>query len=269
MVYITGDLHADMAKALKLIDGVEEGDVAIVAGDFGFLWSTSDTRMPFYRKNHIQEEVTVLNFISEKIKGELVFIDGNHENFEELYQHPIVEWNGGKVHKIRENIFHLMRGEVYEIQGKKILAFGGAKSHDADFILDPFAHDFKEQRDLLEDQEVLYRINHISWWEEEIPNQTEIDNLKNNVEKNNFKIDFIVTHSIPSGAEDILFPKGIMNSYLEREQYSKRVKDFYQALDWIENNVECVEKWYSGHYHKDMRVNTKIISIYENIYRLI
>lgn len=269
MIYITGDLHADFAKALKLLTVVEEGDVAIVTGDFGFLWSTSDIGMPFYRKNYIKEEVAVLDYISKELKGELVFIDGNHENFDELYQHPIVEWNRGKVHKIRENIFHLMRGEVYEIQGKKILAFGGARSHDADFILDPFAHNFKEERDLLSKQQVLYRINHISWWKEEIPDQIQIDNLKSNVKKNNFKVDFIITHSIPSGAEDILFPKEVMNSYLEREQYSKKVKDFYRALDWIENNVECAEKWYSGHYHIDKQVSTKIVSIYENIYRLI
>lgn len=39
-------------------------------------------------------------------------------------------WNGGKVHKIKSSIIHLMRGQVFSIAGKKIFTFGGAQSHD-------------------------------------------------------------------------------------------------------------------------------------------
>ena len=40
------------------------------------------------------------------------------------------EWNGGKAHKIRDSVLHLMRGEIFDIDNKKIFAFGGARSHD-------------------------------------------------------------------------------------------------------------------------------------------
>ena len=49
-----------------------------------------------------------------------LFVDGNHENFDRLYDYPVEEWHGGKVHKIRSSVIHLMRGQVFEIDGKKM-----------------------------------------------------------------------------------------------------------------------------------------------------
>ena len=61
-----------------------------------------------------------------------LFVDGNHENFDRLYEYPVEEWHGGKVHKIRPSVIHLMRGQIFEIEGKSIFTFGGASSHDID-----------------------------------------------------------------------------------------------------------------------------------------
>ena len=49
---------------------------------------------------------------------------GNHENFTRLYNYPIEEWHGGKVHKIRDSVLHLMRGEIFDIDNKKAFIFG-------------------------------------------------------------------------------------------------------------------------------------------------
>lgn len=38
----------------------------------------------------------------------VLFIDGNHENFEQLNSYPLDVWNGGKVHSIDSNLIHLM-----------------------------------------------------------------------------------------------------------------------------------------------------------------
>ena len=70
-----------------------------------------------------------------------LFVDGNHENFERLYRYPVEEWHGGKIHKIRDSVIHLMRGETYDIDNKKFFVFGGAKSHDIrDGILNKEEH---------------------------------------------------------------------------------------------------------------------------------
>ena len=47
-----------------------------------------------------------------------------------LAELPAEQWEGGKVHFIRENVIHLMRGQMYRIQGKDFFVFGGARSHD-------------------------------------------------------------------------------------------------------------------------------------------
>ena len=70
-----------------------------------------------------------LDWLNEK-NSTTLFVDGNHENFTRLYNYPVEEWHGGKVHKIRDSVLHLMRGEIFEINDKKIFTFGGAKSHD-------------------------------------------------------------------------------------------------------------------------------------------
>lgn len=59
------------------------------------------------------------------------FIDGNHENFDRLLALPVEPWRGGRIQRIRPNVIHLMRGEVYLIEGRTVFTFGGG--HSADF----------------------------------------------------------------------------------------------------------------------------------------
>ena len=47
--------------------------------------------------------------------------DGNHENFDRLYAYPVEMWHGGKVHKIRPSVIHLMRGQIFELEEKRYL----------------------------------------------------------------------------------------------------------------------------------------------------
>ena len=66
-------------------------------------------------------------------------------NFDRLYQYPVEDWHSGKVHKIRESVLHLMRGQVFEIEEKKIFSFGGASSHDIQGgVLEPDDPEFEK-----------------------------------------------------------------------------------------------------------------------------
>lgn len=56
----------------------------------------------------------------------------NHENFDRLMAYPVEEWHGGKIQRIRPSVIHLMRGQVFELEEKKLFTFGGASSHDID-----------------------------------------------------------------------------------------------------------------------------------------
>lgn len=97
----------------------------------------------------------------------LLFIDGNHENFERLYQYPIKEWHIGRAHEIRPHVLHLMRGQVFEIDGKKIFTFGGMSSHDiTGGILDMNNPNFIKIKKMLDRSYEPYRINHLTWWKQ-------------------------------------------------------------------------------------------------------
>lgn len=68
-----------------------------------------------------------------------LWIDGNHENFNMLKKYPVENWHGGKIQKITYSIFHLCRGNIFEIDGKRVFAFGGAESHDKHMTVKKFS----------------------------------------------------------------------------------------------------------------------------------
>lgn len=55
-----------------------------------------------------------------------LFVSGNHENYDLLRNYPISQWHGGLVQAIRPSVLHLMRGQLYNICGKRIFTMGRA-----------------------------------------------------------------------------------------------------------------------------------------------
>ena len=168
MIFITGDSHADFKKFSKnsFPEQLEmtKDDYVIICGDFGGVWD---------KDVESKRETWWLDWLEEKPFTTL-FVDGNHENFDRLYAYPEEEWNGGKVHKIRPSVIHLMRGQVFTLEGKKFFTFGGAQSHDiSGGILELDDPDFQEKRKRLDEDWMPYRINHLSWWKLELPTQEE------------------------------------------------------------------------------------------------
>ena len=106
-------MHGDYSRfnnpALRQL---KKEDILIVCGDFGFLWDGSSKERKILRK------------LAGK-KYNICFVDGTHENFDILNSFPVTQWNGGKVHKIADNIYHLMRGQIFRIS---CLAVWGAPS---------------------------------------------------------------------------------------------------------------------------------------------
>ena len=130
-VWITGDIHGEPRRfnteSFYEQSNTTKDDVMIICGDFGLVWDYTGEG---------SSERWWLNWLENK-PWTTVFVDGNHENFNRLYQYPVKEWNGGLVHEIRPHVLHLMRGEVFTIEGKTFFAMGGASSHDiSDGIID-------------------------------------------------------------------------------------------------------------------------------------
>ncbi len=123
MIYITGDTHGDFtrfsAKRLRRT-GMEltKEDYIIICGDFGLCWA-KDKTFEYHCKNFAEKPYTIL------------WVQGNHENYDMIGEYPLEEWHGGKArHIIRDKVILLERGQVFEIDGKTFFTFGGASSHD-------------------------------------------------------------------------------------------------------------------------------------------
>ena len=122
MIFVTGDMHADPGRfSMENFPEQKEmtrNDYMVICGDFGLLWDKEESK----------REKWWLDWLAEKSYTTLV-VDGNHEDFTRLNTLPEEEWNGGRVHKVRENVIHLMRGEIFDLNGKAAYIFGGARSH--------------------------------------------------------------------------------------------------------------------------------------------
>ena len=255
-VYVTGDIHGNPTRLSKDsfyeqkdFSGNKDENIVIILGDFGLVWN---------RDSESRQEKYWLDWLNQK-PFTIVFVDGNHENHKRLVTYPIKEWHVGKVHEIRSNVLHLMRGEVFTIEDKKFFAFGGASSHDIqDGILDYNDEDWIEQAKELDKQgKYMYRIKDLSWWKEELPNEEEIKNGLDNLKKENNKVDYIITHS-PSKSELYLmggkglYQSDILTNYLEE----------------IKANTEY-KRHFFGHMHWDKAINDKDVCLYEQIIRIL
>lgn len=224
MIYVTGDTHGleDFHK-LHIFAGehpnLTKEDYVIVAGDFGGVWSedTLFIKLRYY---------TELPFT-------VLFVDGNHENFDLLNSYPVEIWNGGKVHKIKPDIIHLMRGQIYKIDGKTIFTFGGATSIDR-----------------------VFRTEGRSWWRQEVPTFEELDEGIANLHRHGNKVDYIITHSCSDRA--MMYPQ------IRKVASKKSDCPEVQMLSYIEDNA-MFKHWFFGHFHVDAVLSDKYTALYENI----
>ena len=142
----------------------------------------------------------------EDLPFTIAFVDGNHENFTALSKYPVEEWNGGKVHFLRPHVIHLMRGQIFTLEGRTFFTMGGASSHDVeDGILDPASEGYHERllRLLIEGKR-QYRILGQSWWPEELPSEEEYAEARRNLDAYGWTVDYIITHSPPSSLAERL-----------------------------------------------------------------
>ena len=222
MIYVTGDTHGNFRRFqpeyLPEQAGVTKNDVVIIAGDFGGVWF-GDSR-----------DDETLDWL-ERLPFTLAFVCGNHENYDALERYPVAEWHGGKVHRVRPHVLHLMRGQVFELESYRFFTMGGAKSHDTN-----------------------HRINHISWWRQELPSDEEYSEALQNLERYNWQVDYIITHCAPTSI-------ALMGS---RHNEADRLTDFLQEV----RERAKYYYWLFGHYHDNKAVDEKHILLWEQIVQI-
>ena len=175
-------------------------DYLIICGDVGVCG--------FYASEEVETRRVFRN-----LPVTTLFIDGNHENFEQLNSYGIDIWNGGKVHVTR------------------FFTFGGAYSIDK-----------------------MYRTEGVSWFPEEIPNRMEYEEGWHNLEKVDFQVDYILTHSGPREVVAAMGYGEMSDDEVELRQYLQRVAD-----------NTAFTAWYFGHFHEDTEVEDMFYCLYDDI----
>lgn len=246
MIYLTGDTHGEFARFSNRqmrSSGFElaSDDYMIVCGDLGLCWSP-DRTFAYNCRFFEEKPYTVL------------WVQGNHENYDMIREYPLEEWHGGKVrHIVRDKVILLERGQVFRIEGKTFFTFGGASSHDIQGgILDRNDPDFRRKVKQARIKDLSYRILRESWWPEELPSKEEMSEGIKNLGKVDNEVDYIITHCCGTGVQKVLDPgPGCL--------YEPDVLTDY--FDQIEERVQY-KHWYFGHYHEDVEVDSKHTVLY-------
>lgn len=247
MIFATGDTHGNFRRFstehFPEQRQMSRSDYVFICGDFGGVWDDS------------AEERYWLDWLDSKPFTTL-WVDGNHENYDMLHRLPVEEWHGGKVQRVRPNILHLMRGQLYVIDGYTFYTLGGARSHDIkDGILDPEAPDFKKVCRQLRVRNALFRIRHKDWWPEELPSTAEYMEALRTLERTEWAVDYVITHCAPARIAKELIPThepDPLTAFLD--MINRRLKFHY---------------WLFGHYHGNQIIQNKYVLLWEQIVQII
>lgn len=231
-MFITGDTHGDWVHRLNMESFPEQreltkDDYVIICGDFGYWHDTKEERYN-------------LDWLDSRSFTTL-FVSGNHENYDRLDVLPKEEWSGGIIQKLRPSVIHLCRGQVFTLNGQKFFTFGGASSHDiSGGILERDDPRFRQKKRDLDRNYICYRVNHESWWERELPNVEEMEEGRKNLAKNNWEVDYVITHS---PASSILHQMDGGAGF-----YKDDILTLY--LQEVKEKTEF-KQWFFGHMHEN------------------
>lgn len=207
-IFVCGDIHStlDINKLDQFIgrEDLDENDYLIICGDTGICG--------FSKKQEAATRAYLRN-----LPMTVLFADGNHEQFDALNSYSVDEWHGGKVHIIEPGIIHLMRGQVYIIEGKRFFVFGGAYSVDR-----------------------AYRDLGLTWFEEELPSEEEYNEGWRNLKENDYVVDYIISHT---GPYEVITELG----YKCPDEALEQVRFFQKVADRVD-----FKDWYFGHLHEDV-----------------
>lgn len=216
--YITGDTHRDFERIAEFCyeNGTKEEDVMIILGDAGInYWCDVSDQI-------LKEELS-------EIPITFFCVHGNHEErpLESGADYEEKKWQGGIVYVEEKypNILFAKDGEIYDFHGKSVMAIGGAYSVDK-----------------------YYRIaNELPWFETEQPDDRIKEYVEEQLEKRNWKVDIILSHTVPLECE----PTWAFLPTIDQSTVDKSTEEWLQT---IYNRTEF-EQWFAGHYHIETEEN--------------
>lgn len=211
MIYITGDTHRDFERIYEFCEenGTTQEDILIILGDAGINYFLN------YQDEQLKQELSELPVT-------LFCIHGNHEERPtEIDSYEEQDWHGGIVYIEPEfpNLLFAKDGEIYELNGRRVLVIGGAYSIDK-----------------------YYRLrNGLHWFETEQPDEFIKRYVQAQLDKAGWQVDDVLTHTAPLAYE----PTWAFIPGIDQSRVDKTTEEW---LDKIEQKLQY-ENWYCGHYH--------------------
>ena len=211
-VFLTGDTHGVFSrlsnKNWKQSKDLTKEDYVIILGDCGLIFNPVMTNDELYWKKWLDGKPWTT-----------LYICGNHDNHPKLNDLPRDLKFGAEVGSISDSIFHLRRGEIYTIEGRTFLAFGGATSIDRES-----------------------RTTGVSWWPEEVPSYTEMDHCLDSINDHNHKVDVILAHTCPQSIAPII--AGYRGLHLHDDPTQKMLNHITTVCEF--------DHFFCGHFHLNM-----------------
>lgn len=243
-IYCTGDLHTEILERFSFkqhpdLRQLDETDVMVCLGDVGIGWDLPQT---------IREWRYKLQWMANQ-KYIYLLVRGNHDNTDWWLSCPPTEGCknvrliDGDLRKaaledeVFDNIYLVYSSALLEVCGKKCLAIGGAKSHDAQNLAWP--HEKKKIK-LWRNQHRWYRVIGQTYWLDEDVN---IDYLDSLLDDNDLlytgKVDYIFSHDAPAYLNEV---------YIRPGEFRMNPTASESYLEDVREEVKH-EHWFHGHYH--------------------
>lgn len=106
-----------------------------------------------------------------------------------------------------------------------------------------------------------YRVKNISWWEAELPTEEEMKEGKENLEKINYKVDYVITHCVSNRIQDKIEERYYGGGTYGRSYFPDILTGY---LEEIEGKLQY-QHWFCGHYHMNEEIDMKHTVLYEKI----
>ena len=227
MIYITGDTHGHFSRIESFCEKMQpnKDDTMIILGDAGFNYYGS------LKDKSRKQAMAALPLT-------IFSIHGNHEmRPSAIPTYRITEWNGGKVYVEDDypNLLFAIDGEVYDLDGIKTIAIGGAYSVDK-----------------------YYRLAMgWNWWADEQPSAEIKAKVEQALAARDWNIDIVLSHTVPLKYE----PVEVFMSGFDQSKVDKSTEIW---LDSIEDRL-TYKHWYAGHYHTE-KTTDKMTLMFESIH---
>lgn len=248
-IFICADLHGSeyscKGVVRKIKDATKE-DILIIAGDAGLEYD--------YVKNEGAKEL--LNAFS----GKIIVMRGNHDSCYWAEHIKIIndksfsiaaDWdvlvNGQDEYLFEKrypNILYVRdSGGIYTIGKYNFLFLPGAYSIDKEIRkLRDWPYNQNEQLTPQEKQELL--------------------DLTKDYTERGFPIDYVIGHTFPLKLEPLynfLFLEGV-----DENKVDKKTEQWLDSMSEIFEKNKSFKKYYGGHMHKEMPLNSKYYMVYQN-----